>query len=234
MFETEMTGETDECFYCSRLTADRICSECGMPLCPNCLSAHAEDIRAGHTTHDIIPPTNEVAWTAENGKKIVITATAGDFLVSVDGRQVFSGLFDEVPAALAKRAAAAGIVATLGPAGLTTERRDALRAMRKAMRAAKAAYDATPEGQAAVAYAALSEQLAALYAEVEDAQYHIQRHDENPGFAYAAHAKAKAAHAAWIAAHPAYMAERAAKIAAEWEAGAAEREAARIRFENAD
>ena len=123
---------------------------------------------------------NQIAWTAENGSAVVITATVGDFAVDVNGKLVFSGLFGEVPAAMAKRAAAAGIVATLGPIGLTTERRDALRAMRKALRAAMAADPLTT--------------LATLECALEAAHEAVLAYRSNPAPAYATQAQAQAAH----------------------------------------
>lgn len=169
---------------------------------------------------------NQITWTATNGNEIAVTATNGNFEVSINGKYTFTGLMTGVPATIAAKAAAAGIVAFIGPAGLTADRRDALKAMQGAIRAIP-----TP---ALTEYVVLSNELAALHAKVEETQSRILRHDSNPAIAYAARDKAVTAYEAWKTAHPAYMAERAAQVAAEVESRAAERIAARIRFENAN
>ncbi len=77
---------------------------------------------------DAFMAKHAVCWTAKSGQMIEVLVTDGIMLLSIDGHNQQEVEFSPLPAKQAEAYRAAGIVAKLGPVGVTAERKAAIEA----------------------------------------------------------------------------------------------------------
>jgi hypothetical protein len=77
---------------------------------------------------DEIMAKHAVRWTAKSGQMIEVFVADSMMLLSIDGHDQQEVKFEALPAKQAEAYRAAGIVAKLGPVGVTAERKAAIEA----------------------------------------------------------------------------------------------------------